>query len=241
MQLINPIFKPTHLLVALASLAMTMAQDTAPSTPPSESLDAVAIVFAVVCLIVGLIFLLAGKRLLKVIVFLSGAILFSYLTFLAASNVIDFQQASSGQKMAVYICMGILGFVGGLLAGCIWQLGLAILGGCFGAVLGSMLIRTNVIPSSAGQTAVVAGFAVGFAILTFIFHNVLYIIATSVVGGFIFMSGVDVFANTGFLGFVDNLGKSGSNLDPVTPKVWAMLASVLVLAFIGSLIQFKTR
>ncbi|KAI0234934.1 hypothetical protein L0F63_007113 [Massospora cicadina] len=220
MQLVNPVFTPTQILVALSSLAMVMAQDG----EPSGSLDATSIVFGIIFLIVGLFFLVSGKRLLKLIVFLSGAFLFAYLTFIAANAIITWQTASSGQKLAVYICMGILGFVGGTLAGCVWQLGLAILGGSLGSVLGSMLVRTNVIPGSLGRTGVIIAFAVVFAILTFIFHNVLYIIATSIVG---------------FLEFVNDLHDGTPTT--VTAQVWAMLASVLVLAAIGSAIQFKTR
>lgn len=236
MQLINPLSQ-TQLLVTLASLTMVMAQETA----PSSSLDAASIVFGVIFLISGLFFLLSGKRLLKLIVFLAGAFLFAYLTFLSANAIITWSTATSGQKLAVYICMGILGFIGGSMATCIWQLGLVILGGLFGSVLGSMLIRTNIISSDSGQTLIVVGFAVVFAILTFIFHNTLYILATSVIGGFLFMAGIDCFARTGFLDFIDNLGKAGAAHEPITAAIWAMLASVFILAAIGSVIQFKTK
>ncbi|KAJ9074720.1 hypothetical protein DSO57_1003775 [Entomophthora muscae] len=165
MQLINPLSQ-SQFLVTLASLAMVMAQETQPA---SDSLGAASIVLGIIFLISGLFFLLSGKRLLKLIVFLSGAFLFANLVFLAAKSIITWSTATSTQKLAVYISMAILGFVGGSLASCVWQLGLAILGGCFGSVLGSMLIRTNIISSNGGQTLIVAGFAIAFAILTFIF------------------------------------------------------------------------
>jgi len=236
--------KPTSLFKNFAQVLFfitffftaVFADDSSPSTP---QLTTASIIIGIILLIVGLVFTFSGKRILKFIIFLAGALLFAYLTFLSANAIIDLSTATDSQWIGIYCAMGILGLVGGLLATCVWQLGLMILGGAMGVSLGSMLIRTNIISSHTAQLVLLICFAVVFAILTFIFSNVFVIISTSIFGAFVFMSGVDCFAQKGFDNIISNIGKPGVT-EPISGSVWAMLVSVLAIAIIGIIVQFRS-
>ncbi|KAI9294712.1 hypothetical protein K502DRAFT_316610 [Neoconidiobolus thromboides FSU 785] len=228
-----------HWIWLFSTFVTVYAQDVTNPSTPSAGISVGQIIGGVIFIIVGLIFTFAGNRILKFIIFLAGGALLAYLTFLAANAIVDFNTATDGQKIGIYVAMGVLGLLGGFLAVCIWQLGLALLGGCLGASIGLLINRTNVIPGKTGQIILVVVLAIVFAILTFIFRNVLVIIATAVFGATTFMMGVDYFAKTGFNTLFQNIGQGPAPTPDA--KIWAMIGSTIVIAIIGILVQFKTK
>ena len=86
----------------------------------------------------GVMLLLAGKRFMKVTLFLAGALTAGYATFVAFVYAADAANASDDVVAYGALATGCLGaLVGGILAAKIVSLGLFLLGACAGASTGS--------------------------------------------------------------------------------------------------------
>ncbi|KXN70346.1 hypothetical protein CONCODRAFT_78897 [Conidiobolus coronatus NRRL 28638] len=82
---------------------------------------------------------------------------------------------------------------------------------------------------------IVCGLAVGA--INLIFLDIMLIVTSAFVGGQVFMEGVDVIVNKGYLQIA--VGWSGSRYDGMTPALWGMLFSSIAITVIGVLFQIK--
>jgi hypothetical protein len=160
------------------------------------------------------------------------------LTLTIAGLAVDLNTLTSTQNTILWICTGVLGLIGGLMAWCVWQFGLAIIGGLFGYQISRFILRTNFIDKSNTQLWIILACILIGAALMFFFSNILIVVVTSFMGADLFMCGIDFMANVGYIQFRNISYESGKVIAP-TAGVWAMMGSALVLTLIGCLIQFK--
>ena len=127
---------------------------------------------------------------------------------------------------------------------CIWRLGLAAIGALGGFFLALFILSCKsdgVIQSGIGRSIFIAIFCILGAILISFFEKPILILSTSIVGSFSFIYGVDIFAHKGFIQAVRVfLGeRSLSATYELTGVVIGMLVSVLILAGIGMVVQYR--
>ncbi|KAJ3272554.1 hypothetical protein HDU76_010901 [Blyttiomyces sp. JEL0837] len=141
--------------------------------------------------------------------------------------------------------------VGGLLVGgialCLHGLAISLIGSIGGLVLALFILGFNtggVIQSGWGRFIFILIFMIIGAIIAIKVERWAVIVATSLVGGFGVIYGIDCYAHTGFKdGAALFLGGGSDRFNvvvfEVNSKVIAMSISVLVLAAIGTFVQYR--
>ncbi|KAJ3121875.1 hypothetical protein HK100_012201 [Physocladia obscura] len=139
---------------------------------------------------------------------------------------------------------------GGSMVLCLIKLGLVIIGVVGGLFLSLFILGwkdLGVIESGTNRTIFIAVLCVLGAIAAFFLEKHAVIIATSFVGAYSFCFGVDCFAHAGFVQ-ASELFLGGSSGDAgsvrvfvVNPKVIALSVSVLVLALLGVVVQYRVN
>lgn len=215
-----------------------VARDTGDSVTPLNGPFNVSIhgyIVGIVAILTGIYFCFFGYRFFKITMFLAGFWLFSNLTYIGMARL----GASDTLTLIIAIIVGLLG--GGLFA-CCWYFGLYILAALAGYVLALWILALKIgglIEGNVGRAVFIAVLVVAAVILMWVFERLAVVLATSLVGAFLIMFGIDVFAHTGFAVAVQSFLDGGKFPDNVDTKIYIMLVSTLVLAIIGILIQYR--
>eukprot|EP01111_Echinosteliopsis_oligospora_P009014 TRINITY_DN255_c0_g1_i1.p1 TRINITY_DN255_c0_g1~~TRINITY_DN255_c0_g1_i1.p1 ORF type:complete len:248 (-),score=69.49 TRINITY_DN255_c0_g1_i1:95-838(-) len=203
-----------------------------------------ATAYAVLAIVAGLTLCFLGRKLLKVLLFTVGVIMFSAMIYYLILTLQNHNLAlglSHGGFVAVVVISGV---VGGLILLWILQLGIFLVGGFLGICISliiSILIGNNYGAHSEVVKPIVTGilfFVGGF--ITLAFQNLLIIVASGISGSFVFFMGIDQFAKTGMVsGFVylfqnEDIPKSNGG------GLYGMMAGCVVLSFVGIVAQLHT-
>ncbi|KXN70340.1 hypothetical protein CONCODRAFT_78893 [Conidiobolus coronatus NRRL 28638] len=191
-------------------------------------------------MLVGLVFVFAGKRVIKFLLFIAGFVFFGILALYISGRIVDLENITQGQRIGIIVGSVITGLLGGLLSWCLYKLGIAILGFLAGFNIGGLIVNSisSLDDNYWGRLGIMIGCGLAIAILTLFLMNIMIVVATSFVGAQGFMIGIDFIANKGYVDFV----RVTTTLKSfhLTPVLWAMLGSSIVLTLIGILVQFKS-
>ena len=205
-------------------------------------------IYGLAAMAIGILFLLFGIRLFRLVVATSGFIVGSLLSYVVVLNLLDQHPQMLGSRvdMMTFIICVCFGIVGSLLALSAWNIalvGIGALAGFTSAMFllswsGSLNTRLLLDHPSARPIVIVLLTALGGA-LAALYERALIIVATSIVGAVVLCSGVDVFAETGFNRLMQMLLKSrGQNLKlPSDGGVYALLVSCAAAALLGIVVQ----
>lgn len=200
----------------------------------------------------GLVFLFFGYRLFKVVCFIAGF----YFGCILAYIILSAAEPSSlyNNRDLVYLLGSLaVGLAVGFLFLCIWRLGLSAIGALFGYSLAIFILswaKNGAIESSTGRSIFIGVLTLVGAIVIIFFEKPLLIVSTSFSGAFsigkscvltLLVYGVDVFAHKGFIQAVQYFTGNHYQISGYQPSntVYGMLASILVIAVLGVVIQYR--
>ncbi|KAF9966100.1 hypothetical protein BGZ70_003299 [Mortierella alpina] len=198
------------------------------------------IVAGLVLLLVGVILTFRGYRHYRFTMFLAGFIAGCVIIYSILTNVEPAQGWDNRQIIYVFSCIGgglVLGFVCWLLHRfTIW-----ILGGITGLAIALYLLawrNEGLIRSKGGRIGLLVGASVlGLLIALFMGRRIL-IPATAIVGAYITVIGIDLFARTGFSESIKRFFTTDSNVNyTLTTNLYIMLGCVAGLMLLGVIFQ----
>ncbi|KAH9245289.1 hypothetical protein BASA81_017243 [Batrachochytrium salamandrivorans] len=203
-----------------------------------------AIIVGVLCIIGGLFLVFAGYRFFRPTLFLAGFVLMAMIGYVILTRA---EPADGYPHRDTVLLVGslLIGLVGGALAVCLYHVGIC-LGALGGAALALFILgwhSDGVIQSSTGRAIFVAVLALIGAVVVHFFEKIAIMLATSILGAYLVILGIDEFASTGFIDTV-RLFMSGPNrynfsaVHPTGP-VFGLLISMVVLALVGFIVQYK--
>jgi len=254
------------LVIAFCLLALAAAEQAAFPSQTKRDLDNPPVVILpimntwiqrgleIVVILLGLLIVFAGYRLFKLILFISGFILFYYLCY----HILTSQFPAWAEFWTLLISAGA-GLLGGFL---LLGLGLAafkiaafifgFLGGC---QISYLILSTtplasvikNVAPNVQWQPWIILGIILGFGlilgILSAIVSRALLIIMTAFVGAFVIGTAADaLFFQSAESAMLQSLITTGQLPTNVTPdwKTYMILSGVVIFAVAGIIVQFRS-
>jgi len=241
---------PLYLVLILSTFLSFMAQ-AAPIKKDAEdtlnsasdgpyNLSVQAGIAGAILIVLGLILCFLGVRFFRICMFLIGFYFFGNISYIGMVN-----GGVTSQTLLLVISI-VVGILGGLLLVCCSRLGVAILGAMALYSLGLWILgwqAGGLIHSSTGRGILLGVLAaVGF-IFGFIREKETVIIGSAILGAYSFIAGVDFFAKTGFISEADSFFNSKNNVENRVGKLsgpeYALLATFIVLAILGMIVQFR--
>lgn len=115
-------------------------------------------------------------------------------------NITYIGMASHGDNQTLVLVISIIvGLIGGAFLACCWHIGLYFLAALAGYALALWILawkNGGVIESNTGRIILFVVLIVVFVLLTFFFERWMVILATSIVGAYLIIFGIDMFAQT---------------------------------------------
>ncbi|KAI8099432.1 uncharacterized protein BX664DRAFT_21030 [Halteromyces radiatus] len=214
--------------------------------PYGEGIQPHWIIVATVCIILGLFFVFAAFQYFMYTMGAVGFIFASSVTWLILTLAEPKEGYPSVGLVYVGSCMGA-GLVVSLLAMYFWPITLPLMGWLAGFVLGMyvyMWREDHILLNIYARMFTAAGMGTIMAILTYIVESMIVVLATSVLGGFLFILGIDMLVHTGLVQAIRSL----FNANPfhtvvyhVDHKIYAMLSAILVIIFISVALQMHVH
>ncbi|KAJ3300324.1 hypothetical protein HK104_001742 [Borealophlyctis nickersoniae] len=206
-----------------------------------------AIILAIICFVVGIIFLFAGLRMFPLVTALAGFYVFSVIGYIILTRL-EPDEGYTHRATVLLVGSLAIGLLGLFLGFCLWQLGVAFIGGIAGFSLAMWLLSLRdggLIHSQTGRIILVVVLVVVGMFLIFVFERIFLIIATSLIGAYLITFGIDLFTQTGWIAetraFLQNVPDANTNFT-VTPEMTGILVAFCVLTVIGIVVQwFTTR
>ncbi|KAI9089470.1 hypothetical protein DFS34DRAFT_388415 [Phlyctochytrium arcticum] len=138
------------------------------------------------------------------------------------------------------------GIVGGGISLCLWRIGLILLGATAGFLFGMFILSWEsggVIKDGKGRIIFLAVMTALPAIFISFFQKILLVVASSIAGAYSVIFGIDCYAKTGFTdsarNFLVGADKFSFTVFARDGKVIALLCSMIALAIIGMIVQFR--
>ncbi|EQC37244.1 hypothetical protein SDRG_05469 [Saprolegnia diclina VS20] len=193
----------------------------------------------------GLIVALAGYRLFRPVLFVSGFGVGAVLAYLLAEAIFTTQSYAT---TAHWVCFVAGGLIVGATVVCLWRTGLFVIGAAAGVLL-AFVVNTSfgykLWPSNpSGMLYVlIAIFGLAGALLARCLERPFLIVATSLAGAVACLWGVGYFAggypSGNHLEALRNRTASGDYTYDIGSAWWGYMAGTLVLFGIGTLVQFR--
>ncbi|KAG9070976.1 hypothetical protein KI688_008519 [Linnemannia hyalina] len=217
------------------------AEDTLSSASDGPyNLSVQAGIAGAILIVLGLILCFFGVRFFRVCMFLIGFYFFGNISYIGMVN-----GGVTSQTLLLVISI-VVGILGGLLLVCCSRLGVAILGAMALYSLGLWILgwqAGGLIHSSTGRAILLGVLAVVGFIVGFIREKETVIIGSAILGAYSFIAGVDFFAKTGFISEADSFFNSKNNVQNrvgnLSGAEYALLATFIVLAILGMIVQFR--
>jgi hypothetical protein len=168
------------------------------------------VVVGVIALVAGLLFLFAGSRLVRPILFLAGLYVGATVAYTILTRAEPLRPYANRQDVLLGSSIAI-GVVVGLLAIALVRVGLTLVGALGGFFLAMWIASwsASIYPSTAFLVILVLCIVAGAVAIHWAERH-LFIWATSITGAYSFLFGVDVFADVGLGAYLHALLASGS-------------------------------
>ncbi|KAJ9049091.1 hypothetical protein DSO57_1028186 [Entomophthora muscae] len=189
------------------------------------------ITLGVISVVVGILFLVVGKTLIRVIFALAGGCLFGGLAYYIG-RIIEKHEPPSTKLL---IGVAVVALVGMMLGCFLLKVGTVILGALTGVSITMLIARMKYFQDNVIWIVGVI-LVLGFSLLAYFLSSIIIIGLTSIIGSFIFVFGVDCFIEKGFSDFV--VGLDLTKLEPPGTEVKIMIGATLFVAILGFLFQF---
>ncbi|KAG0033369.1 hypothetical protein BGZ81_008579 [Podila clonocystis] len=237
----NRLMGSLQMLVLFMLPILAFAQQQNPNSDGrSISLTWQRIVAGLVLLLIGIILTFRGYRHYRFTMFLAGFIAGCVIVYSILTNVEPSQGWSHRQIIYVFSCIGA-----GLLLGAIcWLLHrytVWVLGALAGLILALYILawrNQGLIHSKGGRIGLLVGTTVVGLLLALALGRRILIPATALVGAYITVIGLDLFARTGFTESIKKFFTTDDTIDyRLTTNLYIMLGVVGGLIILGLLFQ----
>ncbi|CAO3626786.1 unnamed protein product [Cunninghamella blakesleeana] len=152
-------------------------------------------------IILGLYLMAFGFRGFRITMFVMGFLLFGLLTWIGLTNCQTSEGYLNDQVTMIAVPAG-LGVLGGIIFVFLWNIGIYVTGALGGLSLGLFILCWKsdlVIASDIARPCFLAGISILFGAICFFIETYIILFATSFVGSFIFIIGIDVLARKGYV------------------------------------------
>lgn len=196
------------------------------------------IILGIVAILTGIYFCFFGYRYFRFTMFVVGFWFFANIAFIILN------QAGVTDLTILLIVSIIIGIVLGALLALCYQIGIYLLGALAGYTLALWILSFKaggLIPGHTGQIIFIVVLVILGVALSIFFERFLLIIATSFIGAFLIIFGIDVFIRTGYVYIVSGILSGNVSLLQDEPwQVYAMLIATFVLFLVGVSFQYAT-
>ncbi|CAI2166206.1 4496_t:CDS:2 [Funneliformis geosporum] len=204
------------------------------------------IITGILLIITGIIFCFFGRRIYRLTLFMIGFYIGTIITWVGLTNgepVGGYAGAETLSATIILIVSLAVGFVVGLTFLCCSTLAIWLLGALAGYTFALFILAWSsdgVIHQRVARIIfIVALTLIGLMLACFI-KNTLIILATSFIGAYAIILGIDIFVRTGFAQSVRAFTDGYHDIPYKTnTKVYLMLGGMIALFIVGSLIQFR--
>ena len=191
---------------------------------------------AVFFIIAGILLVIRGYKVYRIAIMLASAI------FLATVSVSIAMSVDDTIKDTTILIIGIVtGIIGAILGYKFYKFCLFIVGALAGIYLASVILALKqpvLIESKGGRIALVAILAIIGAILVYKVEKIAVVCATSVIGSYMIMLAIDLFANWGFKNAL-LLWKTGDFNAP-NNNTYILIAGFVVVSIFGIVVQRRS-
>jgi hypothetical protein len=199
------------------------------------------IVAGVLLICTGAFMLFFGQKAFKPILFISGAYVFGVFTYALLNYLRTHKVVTMERNVPLIYFASIAG--GALLGGgfflCLWKIAAYLFGAALGFVVSVFFLS---LPFTAGfnqtvRIVILVVFVVIGIVFGAFFEKPILIISTATLGSYWLFAGGDVFLKTGF----GSLVRAMRDRQRIQMRVgtWLMLSGFVLMAIIGSIIQFR--
>ncbi|ORY04436.1 hypothetical protein K493DRAFT_379747 [Basidiobolus meristosporus CBS 931.73] len=255
----TPLMRYSPLLLGLLVVAAQDSSNTnltslEPSPQAGEvesvrtTLDPQTSTVGVLSILIGFLFCFFGKRLFRIVLFVTGFVTFSFVTFLVCSRFYSqgVEPSHGFPQSTLFLIIGLLaGIAGGFLFMCLWQVGAAMVGGMLGFCIAMTILSLSsegLIRSEVGRLIFIASFVIVGMILVSFYESDIVIIGTAFAGAYHIAMGADVFIQTGFTHTIKSfLGGSTHLAYKATAAVYGVLVSMLLVFGLGLYVQYSSQ
>lgn len=192
----------------------------------------------IVCILTGLYFMAFGFRCFRATLALTGFVIFACMTWIGLTN--NEPYPGYPNQAIVYICvcvgLGILGSIIFMFFYCITLYFVGALGGFYLAIFILSWKDNLVITNNVARICFIIGVAIIAGVSVFLLERYIIIFATSFIGAYLFIFGLDLFVHTGFInGFRIILDHNWwHNVQyMIDVHVYLMLGAVILLTLIS--------
>ncbi|ORZ24531.1 hypothetical protein BCR42DRAFT_468751 [Absidia repens] len=200
------------------------------------------IILSALCILLAIFFIVFS---FQYFIFTMAAVGFVFASS-ATWVILTLAESKEGYPSAsiVYMC-GSLG-AGAVVAGAsmyFWRTTLPFLGGFAGFTLGMYLWmwrEDHVIINVYARIFTAIGIGVALAVLTYVVESMVVVLATSFLGGFLLILGLDIILRTGLLQAIRDLFNTNPFRDivyHVDNKIYGMLSAILAVFLISVILQ----
>ncbi|PVU90596.1 hypothetical protein BB559_004562 [Furculomyces boomerangus] len=206
-------------------------------------LNAQGIFAGIVLIILGFTFTFCGRKLVKVLVFISG-FAFTVIFVLVIAYRIRAPQPGENARALIYLIIAIItGFLGGGFAVWSYKFGLFVVGALGGFAVSSYIIAwsgKSLFADNWIRFVFILVFCIIGGFLVVFFERPAMIFCTSIYGSYALFVGIDCFARVGFKELVFSILHNVQAPTKTSPAVYGFLAGTILVSAIGMLFQFKT-
>lgn len=200
-------------------------------------------IIGVLGIIAGFLLSMFGLKLMKPTLFISGYVFMMLVGIVLLARL----EPSGGYQNAEVIIMAgssAMGVVGGLIALAYFRVGMTMLGATTGSLFAMFTLTFS--PDSALNTDVsrmIYIFAFGGigAVLVHFAEAYMVMFTTAMMGAYIFIASIDIFAQTGLFSEFTNLLTGQSHFSEVShdTHLMLMLFAMMAMAMVGMAVQYR--
>ncbi|XP_028407573.1 transmembrane protein 198-like isoform X2 [Dendronephthya gigantea] len=205
------------------------------------------LIIAGVSVIIGLVMCLAGYRLFKLILFLTGFFVGFFTSYVICSLYLTdhIEGNAADYKDQIYLGLSFcVGLIGGLLTLCLYYVGLFVLGATLGWFAGMALLP--LFKSEAHYLAdnmwlpysICTGCAIFAGLLMLCIQKVIIILSTAFLGSLLFINGIDYYVEKGrVVTYTVNIMQGSHYYLPNCWYTWLVISLLPILFIVGVIVQ----
>ena len=191
---------------------------------------------AVFLIIVGLLLVVRGYKIYRFAIMLASAVFVAIFSISIAKSV-----DNNISDTSILIIGIVTGIVGAILGYKFYKFCLFLVGALSGVFLAGVILQLKqpiLIESQAGRIVLVIILAIIGAILVVKIEKIAVVVATSIIGSYMIMLAIDLFANWGFKNAI-GLWKQG-DFQVANNNVYILVAGFILVSIFGVFIQRKS-
>eukprot|EP00732_Lithocolla_globosa_P001286 Lithocolla_globosa_v1_NODE_615_length_3599_cov_28.429740.p2 type:complete len:230 gc:universal NODE_615_length_3599_cov_28.429740:644-1333(+) len=208
----------------------------------SDPLSVDYLIVGIIFTVVGFVLCFFGYKLFKPLLFLAGFLTGYILTYILCDSVFSLSYPEEEQWKLFLIC-----FAGGVVLGCfvlcLIQVGIFLVGMVAGVMLG-FLVLSLIDPHAVINEELlyrwlfISGLSLILGFIAVWFQEPIIILCSAFTGAVLFLAGIDLFVQAGFVETLNAILTSRHLPEEVSDQVWMFVVASPLLGLGGASIQF---